>query len=87
MAEEGDTPVVHMKMIQHLPHTGKEPEIVAFKQNQTVDAPFDFTDMDIVMRASNLGVPAEEENKNDAEQAATDADAQMAAQLQAEDAN
>ena len=39
------------------------------------------------MRASNLGVPAEEENKNDAEQAATDADAQMAAQLQAEDAN
>ena len=83
VAEEGDTPVVHMKMMQHLPHTGKEPEIVAFKQNQTVDAPFDFTDTDIVMRAS----PAEEEMKNEGEQAATDADAQMAAQLQAEDAN
>ena len=68
-----------MKMMQHLPHTGKDPEIVAFKLNQTADAPFDFTDMDIVMRANNLGVPAEEENKNEGEQAAVDADAQMAA--------
>ena len=68
-----------MKMMQHLPHTGKDPEIVAVKQNQTADAPFSFTDGD--------SVPSEE-NKNEGEaNAAADADAQMAASLQAEEAN
>ena len=73
MAESGDTPVVHAKVMRHLPHTGKEPEIMAFKANQTEDAPFNFTEMDGVMRA--LGgaieqpVEANEEMKDESQPA------------------
>ena len=48
--EEGDTPFVHCKVLKHLPHTGKEPEIMAFKANQAEGAPFNFTEEDGVMR-------------------------------------
>ena len=33
VSEAGDTPFVHAKVIRYLPHTGKEPELVAFKAN------------------------------------------------------
>lgn len=42
VADEGDTPFVHVKILQHLPHTGKQPEIQFFKNNQVESAAFDF---------------------------------------------
>ena len=65
VADEGPNNYVHAKVLQHLPHTGKtEPEIMFFKKDQTEDAPFNFTDMDGVMRALGGAVEVVEENKN-----------------------
>ena len=50
VAESGETPCVHVKVMQHLPHTGKGPEVQAFKANQTEDAPLAFSEEDIVFR-------------------------------------
>lgn len=69
VAESGDTPIVHAKIMKHLPNTGRigpDPELVMFKANQAEDAPFNFTDMDVVMRALGMGmVEQPEANANE----------------------
>ena len=76
VSEEGDTPIVHCKVWRHLPHTGKEPELMAFKNDQTEDAPFNFTEMDGVMRALAVEQPMTDETANAA--AAQEAEAAAA---------
>lgn len=56
VAESGETPVVHVKVMQHLPHTGKGPEIQMFKKDQTEEAPFAFGEMDMVFRTCMMGM-------------------------------
>jgi hypothetical protein len=79
VAESGDTPVVHAKIMQFLPHTGKGPELQWFKTNQTEDADFNFEDGDQVMRTMGLGMveepeqPANEEMKDESQPTTTDA--------------
>lgn len=50
VAEDGETPFVFVKVLKHLPHTGKGPEVMAFKANQAENAPLEFGDMDGVVR-------------------------------------
>ena len=50
VAESGETPYVFVKVWKHLPHTGKGPEVQAFKPNQAQDAPLEFGEADIVFR-------------------------------------
>jgi len=59
VAESGDTPVLHVKIMQHLPNSElgeRGPEVQAFKPNQTEDAPFNFTEENTVFNAMGFGV-------------------------------
>jgi len=59
VAEEGDTPILHVKIMRHLPNADlgeRGPEVQAFKPNQTEDAPFDFTEENIVFRTLGFGI-------------------------------
>ena len=80
VAEEGETPFVFAKVLQHLPHTGKGPELLAFKANQADSAPLALGEEDIVFRTQlNVEEPAaaggggnEEEMKDESQPAASD---------------
>ena len=58
VAESGETPVVHIKVMQYLPsdELQRGPEIQMFKKDQTEDAPFNFGENDVVMRAMGMGM-------------------------------
>ena len=68
VAEEGATPIVHAKVMQFLPHTNKVPEVMAFKANQTEDAPFDFGDLDQVMRTQPIAEPGDSQMQDESNQ-------------------
>ena len=80
VAESGDTPNVHVKVMQHLPHTGKGPEIQAFRAGQAEDAPLEFSENDIVFRTCmdmveepNAAADGNEEMKDESQPTATEA--------------
>ena len=58
-------PVDQPSPAQQRKNTGKDPEIIAVKNNQTEDAPFNFTDLDIIMRTCNVEVPDTNEEMKD----------------------
>lgn len=55
VAESGDTPVLHVKVYKSS-GADASPEVQMFKPNQSTDAPFSFTEENIVFRTMGMGI-------------------------------
>jgi len=57
---EGEQGCIHIRLLRSLPHTGNEPEILAWETDRTEQSPFTFGQSDVEMSQETVELPKQE---------------------------